>query len=63
MFFLEQIADERGLFLAAVQMAAHGPDHFTLVGRADLALRIGLDILSEQLVRVEFGAIARQQYG
>lgn len=62
MFFLEQIADDRGLLLPAVQVAAHGLDHFALVGRAALAQRIGLDILIEQLVRVELGAIARQQY-
>ena len=55
-FFLEQIADDRGLLLPAVQVAAHGPDHFALVGRPALAQRIGLDVLIEQLVWIELGA-------
>lgn len=60
--FLEQVTNDRGLLLPAVQVAAHGLDHFALVGRPALAQRIGFDILVEQLVRVELGAVARQHY-
>ncbi len=55
MFFLEQIADDRGLLLPAVQVAVHDLDHLAPVGGPALAQRFGLDILIEQLVRIELG--------
>ena len=60
MLFEEQVSDHLGLFLAAMQMAAHGGDHLGLVGRPVLAQGIGLHILIEQLVRVQFGAVSGQ---
>src|SRR5882762_152741 len=60
MLFEEQVSDYPGLLLATMQMAAHGGDHLDLVGRSALAQGIGLHILIEQLVRVQFGAVAGQ---
>ena len=60
MFFEEQVSDHSGLLLTTMQMAAHGGDHLGLVGRSALAQGIGLYILIEQLVRVQFRAVAGQ---
>jgi hypothetical protein len=37
MLFLKQVLDKRRLFLAPMQMAAHGGDHFGSVGWSALA--------------------------
>ena len=60
MLFEGQVFDHSGLLLATMQMPAHGGDHLGLVGRPALTQGIGLHILIEQLVRVQFGAVAGQ---
>ena len=60
MLFEDQVSDHSRLLLASMQMAAHDGDHLGLVGRSALAQGIGLDILIEQLVRVQLGAVAGQ---
>ena len=58
MFFLKEILDKCGLFLTPMQMTTHGSDHLDAVGRSALAQGVGLDILIEQLVRVQLRAVA-----
>ena len=60
MLFLEQIPNDLRLLLAAMEMAAQAGDHLRLVGRSTLAQGVGLDVLVEQLVGVQFGAVAGQ---
>ncbi|KVQ25468.1 hypothetical protein WK00_23250 [Burkholderia ubonensis] len=60
MLFLEQIANHVRLFLRAMQVPADRADHVRLAGRSALAQRIRLDVLIEQFVRIQFGAVARQ---
>ena len=60
MLFEEQVSDHSGLLLATRQMAARGGDYLGLIGRSALAQGSGLRILIEQLVRVQFGAVAGQ---
>src|SRR5690606_41395432 len=61
MLFAEQIADNPWLLLSSMQVAAHGAHELCLMPRSALPYRIGLDILVEQLIGVEFRAIAWQQ--
>lgn len=60
MLFLKQVADHMRLLLSAVEMTTHTGHHLRLVGRSALAQGIGLDVLIEQLVRVQLRAVARQ---
>ena len=57
MLLAEQVADDVGLLLPAVEMRAHSAEELGLVGRAALAQRVGLDILVEQLIRVDLRAV------
>ena len=59
--FTEQVLDNPWLLLSPMQMAAHDAHELRLVPGPTLSHRIGLDILVEQLIRVEFRAIAGQQ--
>lgn len=61
-FLAKQIADELRLFLAPMQMTAHGGQEFGPVGGPALPEPVGLDVLVEQFVRVEFGAVARHPH-
>ena len=59
--FAEQVADHLGLFLSPMKMATHGGDHLRLVPGPTLSQRIGLHVLVEEFIGVEFRTIARQQ--
>ena len=59
MLLLKQIPDHLRLLLAPMQVAAHGIQEFGLVGWPALAETVGLDVLAEKLIGVEFRAIAR----
>ncbi|KVQ03688.1 hypothetical protein WJ95_23915 [Burkholderia ubonensis] len=43
-----------------MQVPADRADHVRLTGRSVLAQRVRLDVLIEQFVRIQFGAVARQ---
>ena len=60
MAFLEQVFDHLRLLLAAEEMAADGGHHFLARARPTLPEGVGFHVLIQQLIRVEFGAIARQ---
>ena len=60
MFFAKQVGDHLRLFLAPIHMAAHDGQEFGPVGWSALAEPVGLDVLVQELVRIEFRAIARQ---
>ena len=60
MLFAKQVSDHARLLLATMQMAAHSRHHFGLVGWTALAQCVGLDVLIEQFVGVQFGTVARQ---
>ena len=60
MFFEKQISDHSRLLLSPMQMAAHRGDHLGPVDRTALAQGIGLHILIEQFIRVQFGTVTGQ---
>lgn len=60
MLLLEQVANYVRFLLLAMQVPANGADHFRLTGRAAFPERVGLHVLIEQLVRVQFGTVPRQ---
>ena len=60
MLFLEQVPNDMRLLLAAMEMAAQAGNHLRLVGWPTLAQGVGLDVLVEQFVRVQFRAVAGQ---
>ena len=60
MFLVEVAAHLGRLFLGAAQTSAQRLDHVRFVFGA-LAAGVGLDVLVQQLVRVEFGTVPRQK--
>ena len=58
MLFLKQVPDDMGLLLPTMEMTAQAGDHLRLIGRATLAQGVGLDVLVEQFVRIQFRAVA-----
>ncbi len=60
MFFLKQILDHMRLLLSAVKMATQAGHHLRFVGWPALSQGVSLDVLIEQLIRVQFGAVAGQ---
>ena len=61
MFFLEVLLDNVRLALAASKVASEALYHLRLIPRAASANRIGLHILVEQLIRIQFGTVAWQE--
>ena len=55
---LKEISDDLWLPLPAAQVAADTRHHLGAVARAALPQSIGLDVLVEELVRIELRAIA-----
>ena len=60
MFFLKQIPDDMRLLLTTMKMTAQAGDYLRFVGRSALAQGVGLGILIEQFIRVQFRAVAGQ---
>ena len=60
MALLKQVADAVRLFLASIQMAAHGRHHLVAIARTALAEGVGFDIPVEPFIRIELGTVARQ---
>jgi len=59
MFLTKQVNDHLQLLLAPIQMAAHDGHEFGTVGRLALAEPVGLDVLIQQFIGVQFRAVAR----
>lgn len=60
MLFLKRMSNDMRPPLTAVEMAAQAGNHFSLVGRPTHPQNVGLDVLVEELVGVQFGAVAGQ---
>ena len=61
MFFIEVIPYDVGLLLATSQIAAHVPHQFGLIAGATTANRVALDVLIEDLVRIQFRTVTGQK--
>lgn len=59
MLLMKQVLDHLRLFLAPIQMAAHGGHEFGPIGRPAFAEPVGLDVLIQQFIGVQFRAVAR----
>ena len=59
MLFTKQVGDHLRLLLTPIQMAAHGGHEFGSVGRPALAEPVRLDVLVQQLIGIQFRAVAR----
>ena len=57
MFFIEVVPHDVGLFLAPSQIATHVPHQFGLIAGATTANRVALDVLVEDLVRIQFRTV------
>src|SRR5581483_5056544 len=62
MILTKHVSDDLRLLLASMQMAAHGSHEFCPVGRPTFAKPVGLDVLVEQLVEIQFRTVARHPY-
>lgn len=58
MLLTKQVGDHPRLLLASIQMAAYNGDVFGPVGRPTLAEPVGLDVLIQQFIGVQFRAVA-----
>ena len=58
--FAKQVLDHPRLLLPAQEMAAHSGHHLGAISRPTFAQRGGVDILIQQSIRIEFGAVALQ---
>jgi hypothetical protein len=62
MLFTKRVGDHLRLLLTPIQMAAHGGHEFGSVGRSTLAEPVCLDFLAQQLIGIQFRAVARHPH-
>lgn len=60
MLFLKLILDDARLLLPAIEVTPHRAHHRGAIPWATLPEGVGLDVLVEQLIGIQFGAVARQ---
>ena len=58
MLFLKELFDHLGLFLSTIEMAAHGFEEFGPVSWPASAQPVGFDVLVQEFIRIELGAVA-----